>query len=153
MTFPVLTQRWNPWGDLLALQGEMNRLFEHTMGGNPRAGLLGSDWLPPADVLRDKDNIIVRLDVAGMNKDNIDLTVLNGRLFIRGEKKHESESGEGTGTHRRERFFGSFERVIDLPAPVNSDNIKATFRDGVLEVVAPVLPESKPKQIAINVEQ
>ena len=152
MTFPVLTRRWNPWGDLLSLQDEMNRLFENTMGTNPRSGLLGSDWLPPVDVLRDAENITVRIDVPGLDKDNIDLTVLNGRLFIRGEKRQETTEGEGKSTHRRERFYGSFERVIDLPGPVDSENIKATFRDGVLEVTAPMRPESKPKQIAINVQ-
>jgi HSP20 family protein len=151
MAFPVVARRWGPWGDLLSLQDEMNRLFETTMGGNPRVGLLGSEYVPPADILRDKDNIVVRMDVPGLKKDDLDLTILNGRLFVRGEKKHDEEQNE-QNVHRRERFYGSFERVIDLPSPVDADNIRAKFDNGVLEITAPVRPESKPRQIAIDVQ-
>jgi HSP20 family protein len=152
MAYPTLTRRRNPWSDLLSLQEEMNRLFESQMGVPQRtAGLYGTDYIPPVDVLRNKESIVVRADLPGMTKDDIDLTVVNGRLFIRGEKKQEKKD-EGTSTHRIERFYGSFERVIDLPNLVDSENIKASFRDGVLEIEAPLRPEAKPRQIAVNVQ-
>jgi HSP20 family protein len=152
MTYPTLTRRRNPWSDLLSLQEEMNRLFESTIGTPQRsAGLFGTDYIPPVDVLRNKENIVVRVDLPGMSKDNIDITVVNGRLFIRGEKKQEAKADE-KNVHRLERFYGTFERVIDLPNLVDADKIKASFKDGVLEIQAPLREEAKPRQIAVNVQ-
>ena len=103
------------------------------------------------DVLRNEDSITVRADVPGVTKDDLELTVLNNRLFIRGEKKHKHEVNE-SNAHRLERFYGSFERVIDLPAPVNPENIKASFTDGVLEITAPISDEARPRRIAVDVK-
>jgi len=150
MTFPTLSTRRNPWSDLLSLQAEMNRLFESTIGVPQRnASLFGTDYIPPVDVLRTSDSILVRADLPGMTKENLDLTVVNNRLVIRGEKKHE---GEQQNAHRVERFYGTFERVIDLPQPVDSEKISASFRDGVLEVNCPLREEAKARQIAVNVQ-
>lgn len=152
MTFGITTRRWDPWTDLLSLQEEMNRLFESSMGTPQKSsGLLSSDFVPAVDVLRNKESIIVRADLPGMSKDNLDVTVLNNRLFIRGEKKRETETDE-KNAHRLERFFGSFERVIELPAQVNPEAIKASFKDGVLEVTAPIREEAKPRQISLEVK-
>ena len=152
MTFPTLSRRWNPWNDLLSLQEEMNKLFESTMGPQSgRPGLLGTSFMPPVDVLRDKENIIVRVDLPGMDKEDLEISLLNDSLFIRGEKKMENSEGAKQNVHRRERFYGSFERVIDLPNPVDGEKIRAAFRDGVLEITAPLRPEAKPRQIAVNV--
>jgi HSP20 family protein len=151
MTFPLTSRRWNPWGDLLTLQDEMNKLFEGTLGSPIRSALFGTDFMPPVDVLRDKDNLVVRMDAPGMGKDDLDITILNDRLFVRGDKK-EDTTQEGQNVHRRERFYGHFERVIDLPQPVEADKVKATFTDGVLQIVAPIRPEAKPKQITVDVK-
>ena len=152
MANPTLSRRRNPWSDLLSLQEEMNRLFESNMGTPQRAaGLYGTDYIPPVDVLRNKESIVVRVDLPGITKDNIDITVVNGRLLIRGEKKQE-QADESKSVNRLERFYGTFERVIDLPNLVNADNIKASFRDGVLEINAPLREEAKPRQIAVNLE-
>ena len=152
MTFPTLSQRRNPWSDLLSLQEEMNRLFETSMGlPQPSSGLLGTDFVPAVDILRDKENIIVRADIPGLTKDDLDITMLNNRLIIRGEKKREEKHDE-QNSHRLERFYGSFERVVDLPAPVNAEAIKASFKDGVLEIQAPIREEAKPRQISLEVK-
>ena len=138
MTFGTVSRRRNPWSDLVSLQEEMNRLFNDSMGGAPKSsGLLGSDYLPPVDVLRNKDHILVRADVPGVSKDDLDINVLNNRLFIRGEKHRENQVDENNA-HRLERSYGRFERVVDLPAQVDPEGIKATFRDGVLELNAPL---------------
>lgn len=149
MEYAGVSRRWNPWTDLLTLQDEMNRLFQATMGPTPRAGLLATDYLPAADVIRDKDNVVIRLDVPGLKKEDLDISVLESTLVVRGEKKH--EPNDGGNVHRSERFYGSFERVIDLPTPVNADQARATFCDGVLEITCPVREEAKPRQIAIDV--
>ena len=129
----------------------MNRLFESTYGPTPRAALLGTDFMPPVDVVRDKDSIVVKMDAPGIKKEDLDISVMNQSLVIRGQKKHEAEN-ESENIYRSERFFGTFERVIDLPNPVDADAIKATFADGVLEVVCPVKPEARPRQIAVDVK-
>ena len=151
MAFPLTTRRWNPWGELLALQDEVNRLFESTYGPPSRAALLGTDFNPPVDVIRDKNNIVVKMDAPGMKKEDLDISVMNQSLVIRGQKKHEAEK-QSENVYRSERFFGTFERVIDLPNPVDTDSIKATFTDGVLEIVCPVKPEARPRQIAVDVK-
>ena len=151
MALPTLSRRWNPWNDLLSLQEEMNRLFETSMGPSPgRTGLLGTAFMPPVDVMRDKENIVVRMDIPGLKKEDIEITLLNDSLFIRGEKKTDSDT-EKKNMHRRERFYGTFERVIDMPSPVDGEKIKATFRDGVLEITAPLREEARPRQIAVQV--
>jgi HSP20 family protein len=153
MNFPALLRRSSstPWNELVSLQEEMNRLFESTLGSPQRAaGLFGSEYVPPVDILRDKDSIIIRTDLPGIRREDIDISLTNGRLVIRGEKKEETRD-ENSNPHRLERFFGSFERVIDLPVLVDGDKIKATFKDGVLEITAPLREEAKPRQIAINV--
>lgn len=152
MTNLKLINRSNPWDNLLSLQNEMDRLFRGVSEGNGQsAGVGPAAFRPPVDVLRGEDSIIVRADVPGLTKDDINLAILNNRLFIRGEKKRTEESGESNG-HRLERFYGSFERVIELPVQVNIDAIKASFRDGVLEVTAPVKEEAKPRQIPLEVQ-
>lgn len=152
MAFGTVTRRRNTWNDLLALQEEMNRLFDDSMGVPQRSsGLMGTDYLPAVDVLRNEDRIIVRADIPGVAKEDLDLNVINNRLFIRGEKKRETESNE-SNAHRLERFYGTFERVIDLPAQVASEQIKASFKDGVLEISAPLREEAKPRRISVDVK-
>lgn len=148
MAFQV-SNRWNPWSDLMTLQQEMNRLFETSMGRGTPGGLLATDYLPPVDVTRDSEKISVTVDLPGMKKEDLDLTVVNGHLFIRGEKKQESGDGNRQ-LHRAERFYGAFERVIDLPNPVDADRIRASFTDGVLRIEAPIREEARPRQITVE---
>jgi HSP20 family protein len=152
MAFGTMTRSRNPWSDLLALQQEMDRLIGSTMGESRSSnGLSISSGLPAVDVLRNEDEVIVRADIPGVSKENLEVTVLKNRLFIRGEKKHKHEGTEGN-THRMERFYGSFERAIDLPVPVTPESMKASFQDGVLEVRAPISEEARPRRIAIEVK-
>jgi HSP20 family protein len=151
MNLPSLFGRSNAWNDLVSLQEEMNRLFESTMGTPQRsAGLFGGDFVPAVDILRNKESVVIRVDLPGISKDDIDINVANGRLVIRGEKKEEKRD-ENSSAHRLERYFGTFERVIDLPNLVDAEKIRATFADGVLEVTAPLREEAKPRQIAVYV--
>ena len=149
----ALTNRsWNPWTDLMSLQQEVNRLFEGMgMPSGARTGLLGTDFMPPVDLARDKDRVLVRVDLPGMKREDLDITIQKNHLFIRGTKKHELDDSD-KHFHRRERFFGSFERVIELPNPVDADKVTASFTDGVLEVTCPIREEAKPRQIAVEVK-
>jgi len=146
-----LTRRWDPWSDFWSLQEEVNRLFESFPTRGIRQGLLGTSYLPPVDVLKDKDAITVKVDLPGMKKEDLEITVLNENLCVRGTKKLDAEVDE-RNIHTRERFFGSFERVIGLPDPVDPERITARFVDGVLTVVCPLRESAKPRQIAVDVK-
>jgi HSP20 family protein len=151
MTLPVRSQGWNPWKELMNLQEEVNRLFSQALGPAATPALFEGDIVPPLDVVREGDRYVVRVDLPGVKKEDIVLSVLNNRLFIRGTKNQETEANEGA-YHRRERVFGSFERVVEFPDPIDAEKISAKFTDGVLEVTAPLREEAKPRQIAIEVK-
>ncbi len=151
MTLPVRGRGWNPWKELMTLQDEVNRLFSQALAPVSSTALFEGDLVPPLDVVREGDRYVVRVDLPGVKREDIELSVLNNRLFIRGTKKHETEAKEGT-YHRRERVFGSFERVVEFPDPVDPEKISAKFTDGVLEITAPLREEAKPRQIAIEVK-
>jgi len=149
------TKGWNvisPFQELENLQREMNRLFDLTF---PRLGevdttLLGGQWAPAIDIYDSKDNVVVKADLPGLNKDNIDVSIQDNVLTIKGEKKQEKEVKEEDYI-RSERFYGSFHRSITLPSEIDSTKVRASFKDGVLELVLPKKEEAKPKQIKINV--
>lgn len=151
MTLPVRSRGWNPWKELMTLQDEVNRLFSQALAPVSTTALFEGDIVPPLDVVREDDKYVVRVDLPGVKKEDIELSVLNNRLFIRGTKKQETETKEGA-YHRRERVFGSFERVVEFPDPIDAEKIAAKFTDGVLEITAPLREEAKPRQIAIEVK-
>jgi len=98
----------------------------------------------------DKDNVYVRVELPGMKKEEIDLSLHEGSLSISGERKTEAEHQEGE-VYRAERFFGRFQRTVGLPTPVQTDKVKAQYQDGVLTVTLPKAEEAKPKHIDVNI--
>ncbi len=149
------TKDWNvisPFQELENLQREMNRLFDLTF---PRLGetdttLLGGQWAPAIDIYDSKDNVVVKADLPGLKKDDIEVLIQDNILTIKGEKKQEREVKEEDYI-RSERFYGSFHRSISLPSEVDGSKVKAVFKDGVLELTLPKKEEAKPKQIKIDV--
>jgi HSP20 family protein len=137
---------WSPVSRLNALQNEINRLFE--FGGSPQSENFNS-WAPALDVYEGKDNLVVNAELPGLNKEDIEISVHEGNLTIAGERKVETEYGEKE-TQRSERFFGRFQRTINLPKAVDATAVKAAYKDGVLTVTLPKTPEAKPKQIEVN---
>ena len=133
-------QRPGLFNHVSRLQNELDRLFSAT----------AQTWTPRLDVLEDKDNYIVRVEAAGLKREDISVSIEEGSLIIAGERKAETLP-EGTETHHTERFNGKFERVLSLPTAVAADKVKADYKDGVLTVTLPKAEEAKPKQIAINV--
>ncbi len=146
--------RWDPFRNLLALQDEMNRLFEGTLFGETgRASRGGRSivWAPPIDVVESKDKVIVNAELPGMKPDEVELSVDEGVLTVKGERKFSEEVKE-ENLHRIERAYGYFERRIALPKTIDAERITATYTDGVLRIELPKVEESKPKQIPIKVE-
>lgn len=111
-----------------------------------------SGWLPAIDLYENKDNFIVKAELPGMRKEDIDISLHNSFLTLAGERKQEKKYGEEARVYRSERFPGRFHRTISLPATVNADQIKASYDDGILTVTLPKAEEAKPKQIPIEVK-
>lgn len=150
--FPTPTA-W-PFAGLSNLRDEVNRLFDSSFGDhNGRAGLFNG-WNPALDLYQDKDHVIVRLEVAGVRKEDINIHLENGTLTISGERKQEkpADASAAGETFRSERFFGRFHRSVALPTEVDSTQVAASYKDGVLTVTLPKAEAAKPKQIEVNVQ-
>ncbi|PYS96798.1 MAG: molecular chaperone [Acidobacteria bacterium] len=145
-TMGTLT-RWEPIRDLLALEGQMARLFGDGFNRLPAGENFGA-WAPLVDIYEEGDKIVLRAEIPGASKDDIDVKVENGTLTIRGEKKQEKQVDSETA-HRIERFYGSFSRSFVLPTSIDAGKITATYKDGVLEVVVPKADAAKPKKVQI----
>jgi len=144
---------WDPFRDLERIQNEINRLFDASLLDlrDRDVGLLEGVWTPAVDIYDSKDNIVVKADLPGMNKEEIDVSVHKNTLIIKGEKKREKEIKEKDFI-RTERYYGSFNRVIPLSSEVQVDKVNATYKNGVLEITLPKKEEAKPKQLKIEVK-
>ena len=141
---------WGALDQLSNLRHEINRLFELPFGESARESEFFG-WAPAVDLFEDKDNVVVRAELPGMKKEDIEISLHQGSVIISGERKEESESGDGE-TSRSERFFGRFQRALELPKPVDANKVTATYKDGVLTVKLPKTEESKPKQITVKAD-
>lgn len=141
---------WPAFGRLTDLRDEIDRLFDTTFGDFAPLPSVFSGWTPAMDLIETKDSVVVKAELPGMKREDIEVTLHEGALNITGERKPERKLEEG-GLHRSERFFGRFQRAITLPTPVAGDKVKADYKDGILTVTLPKTEESKPKQINVSV--
>lgn len=137
--------RWSPWQDLYGMQREMDDFMRRMVGAFERpwggAAPTRSTWIPAVDVFSREGDLVVRAEVPGINPDeDVDISVQNGVLHIRGERRQE-ERGNGDGAYRIESSYGAFERSVLLPEGVSPDDISATYENGILEVVVPKAAE------------
>ena len=143
--------RFEPFRELAAVQARLNQIFaEPSEGGDDT--LTRADWVPSVDVFENAQHeLVLKAELPGVKKEDIDLKVENSTLTIRGERKREVETKED-GYHRVERSYGSFARSFTLPSTVNAEGVKAEYKDGVLTVTLPAREEAKPRQVTINVD-
>jgi len=125
-----------------------NRVFSADPLGR---GLFDRDVSPALDVVERADDYVIRVDLPGVDQNDLDVTVANNVVTIKGEKKGEHEEKSGK-TYRKETWEGSFQRTVGLPKGTNAQEISANMNDGVLEIVVPKQEEAKPRQIAVNVK-
>jgi HSP20 family protein len=136
---------------------EMDDMFNHyvKLAGNPRTkgqeSLRSEDWAPSADIAETDKEYMIKVELPGVNKDDVRVAVNNGFLTIRGERKQEEEQ-KGKHFHRIERYYGSFSRSFMLPDNIEETKIKASFKDGLLELEVPKTEEAKQKYIEVKVE-
>jgi HSP20 family protein len=143
--------RSGPFEMMRRFSEEMDRMFEDfglARGGRGFGGGQSALWSPAVEVFERDNNLVVRADLPGMSKDDVEMT--DDALVIQGERKSEREE-EREGWYRSERSYGEFYRLIPLPEGVNADQAKARFENGVLEVTAPI-PERAQRRRSIPVE-
>jgi HSP20 family protein len=139
------------FGTLFGLRDELHRLIEHPLGEIARGRQLLRVWNPALDLYEDKDNVFVKVELAGLKKEDIDVSLEDGVLTISGERKSETKA-EDAETHRSERFVGHFNRIVTLPSEVKADEVKAVYQDGILTVTLPKAEAAKPKQIEVKID-
>ena len=140
----------DPIREFAAMQDRMNRLFGNAYLRDEDTGFRGN-WVPAVDIFEtDGHDLIVRAELPGMDRDNIEVTVENGTLVLKGEKKFDSEVKEEQ-YRRVERAYGSFHRSFTLPNTVDTSKVSADFKNGVLTVKLPFREEAKPRTINVEV--
>jgi len=146
MSFTTRTP--NQLNDLRTLQA---RFFEPFFGrfNFLEDELKSGTWAPAVDVAEEKDKLLVRVEVPGMNEKDLRVNFEDGLLTVSGERQFEKK--DDRNYHRIERTYGTFTRAFSLPRTVDPNSINAQYRDGILEIEIPKLEEAKPKQIQINV--
>ncbi len=140
---------FRPARELTNLRREMDRLFQDFWGGRDVMSIEG-DWIPAIDISETDDAIVVKAEAPGMEPNEIDISLSNDVLIIKGEKKQKTEEKK-ENYHRIETRYGSFSRAFRLPAGVVQENVEAKYDKGVLKITLPKKEEVKPKQINIKV--
>jgi HSP20 family protein len=140
-----------PFRDFERMRRDVDRLWDSFFERGVRRTDDDAEWLPSLDVAETKDEIVVKAEVPGMDPKDIDISLSDGLLTIKGEKKQEREEKE-EDYHLVERSYGTFTRSIRLPKEVRRDKINASYKNGVLKVTLPKSEEAKQKEIKIKVE-
>ena len=131
------------------LRDELNSFFGMPFSGSfGRAGQLFTGWSPALDLYESGDDVVAVVELPGMRKEDIDISLHDGTLTISGERKRESANSETA--QRTERYVGTFRRSITLPTRVDAGKVSATYQDGILKVTLPKAEEAKPKQIQVS---
>ena len=149
------TIRWQKpalatFGRLHQFQNEIDRLFGAPLAALARTSALVSGWVPALDAFEDKDSYVVKIELPGMKREDIQVSFHDGELTVSGERKP-AEQLKDADVSRAERYFGRFERTVSLPTTVASDKISAQYKDGVLAITLPKAEQAKPRQIDVNV--
>jgi len=150
---------WQPFMDVTRWERDMDRMMDEFLGRRFRPWWperwFGGDGMgqraPAIDLFEEKDDIVIKAELPGMDKNNIEVKLTDNTLMIKGEKKKEDEVKE-ENYYRCERSYGSFVRNIELPKAVHVDKVKASFKNGILEVRVPKTEEAKSKEIKVKVE-
>ena len=144
--------RWNdPFREFAHLQNRINRVFSDAYGQNDEGLTTSGTWVPPVDIYQNGDReIVLKAELPDLAREDIDITIDNGTLTIKGVKKLSNEVKDEQ-YHRIERPYGSFSRSFSLPQTVDSGKVGADYKNGVLTVRLPLREEARPRQIKVDV--
>ena len=140
--------RWDPFREVMALQHRVNSLLHDFNEGESQ--LTTAAFAPAVDIYEDSDKVTLKLEVPGIDEKDLDVRVENHTLTVKGERKFEKDEKE-ENFHRIARRYGSFYRSFTLPNTVDTENIAASYTNGVLKLELSKKPEAQPKQIKVNV--
>ncbi len=143
---------YDPWGTLTKLHDEVNRAFQNRIGGleqGDNSSVATSNWTPAVDIEEQAVRFVITADVPGVDPEDIEITMEQGILTIKGERAEE-RNVEQNGFRRVERVSGSFYRRFSLPDSANAEGITAQGKNGVLEIVIPKGEKAKARRISVN---
>jgi HSP20 family protein len=143
--------RWNPMRDMFNFRHQLNHLFDDAFSPSvwDDAGMSVRDWNPIVDVYDNDENIVIKAELPGIDKKDINIDVKDGVLTLKGERSYDNEVKKDK-YYRRERLFGKFERAFRLPADIDPGKISADYNDGILKIDIPKPEQQKPKQITVH---
>jgi len=145
-------RRWDPFDELASLRESMERLFDDFFTTRrPARALAPTVWEPAIELYETDTDVVFRAEMPGIDPKHVDVTVSEDTLIIKGESKAEQEQ-KGRSYYRREMRYGMFERSVSLPTSVQSDQAKASFKNGVLEVRVPKAERARAKTVKVEVE-
>ena len=142
--------RWDPWREMEEFVDRYNRALSERQEGGQDVMSKG-DWSPRVDITETDDEFTIKAEIPDVSKDDVKVKVENGILMIHGERKQEEEE-KGKTFHRIERHYGAFNRSFTLPETVDQENVKARFKDGVLNIKLQKVKDAKPKAIDVDIE-
>lgn len=143
--------RFDPFRELSTMQDRINRIFGDATRRYDDDLTQRGEWLPPVDIFENaQQEIVLKAELPGLAREDIDLRVENNTLTLRGERKRDTEVKQEQ-FHRVERSYGAFSRSFALPTRIDTDKVRAEFRDGVLTIALPVKAEAKPRQIEVAI--
>lgn len=140
----------DPFDALMRLQDDFNRAL-NPRAGQPREHVSTRVWSPTVDVYEDQDAIVIKADLPGVKQDDLDIELNGETLTLRGERKFEDEQRRDNYV-RIERQYGTFQRSFTIGIPVEGDQVRATFRNGILELTIPKAESNKPKKVQVITE-
>lgn len=143
--------RWDPYREISSFADRFNRAFGSMPVRERDEEMSLGAWMPPVDVAEDKEKVTLTAELPGFKEDEVQIQMEGNILTLRGERKFEQEK-EGRNYHRVERSYGQFIRSFTLPNNVDRENIRAKFRNGLLEIEMPKREDAKPRQIKISGE-
>lgn len=144
--------RWDPFDDLASLRESMDKLFDEFFTRRPEQGgrRMPMVWQPAIEAYEADGDVVVRAELPGIDPNTVEISLSNDTLTIKGEAKSEHED-KGRSYYRRELRYGSFLRSIALPAGVEGDKARATYKNGILEIRVPKSERAKPKSVKVEV--
>jgi len=144
-------REWDPFEDVSTFPQQMDRLFSQYFGraGCGEEALAPGAWTPAVDIYETDEKMVIKAELPGLRKEDVDIEVRDNTLTLKGERKFEQETQE-KNYHRVERSYGSFQRSFLLPSTIKQEAIEAAFKDGILEISLPKAEEAKPKKLEIK---
>ena len=142
-------EKWEPFRDLMAMQDRMTRLIDETLSRIWKEEVVRGVWSPPVDILERGDELVLKVDLPEVSQSEIDIRVEGSTLIIQGERRLIKDAPEENYI-QIERPYGTFRRTFNIPRTIEQEEIKASYKDGVLRIVLPRKQETQPKQIVVE---